>query len=256
MTDIYMGCASGTTRKVLRTLEEPRVMLSYTTRHNTPWPVDSLFVDSGGYSLMAGGGNHGPVADYAAYIERFAPDRWVVQDYPCEPDVLEDNNATVAEHQDLTTERTLDILDLRDERDLPGRCYAVVQGWDVSDYTDHLTDLRDHGVLSDADGLGIGSVCRRHAAGDLREILLSVAAQVDLPVHAFGVKQNVLQYPEVVRELDSVDTQSYNSYPDRRHGDTFKNVAHAYLKQRAALRDMVKAAEGQRGLSEFRGGTP
>lgn len=56
---VFFGAAGGSAQKALRMLGESNVMLSYQTKNNRPWDgIETLFIDSGGYSLMLAEGTH------------------------------------------------------------------------------------------------------------------------------------------------------------------------------------------------------
>jgi hypothetical protein len=237
----YFGAASGSSRKALRKLEEPNVMLNYATKNNEPWRgIERLFIDSGGYSFMKGKGEY--TTSDAAYLDFIAeqePELWALRDYPCEPDVLAEHGRSVRDHQCKTTDRHASLLNMAADRDLPGQPLAVLQGWGVDDYLTHLDGLRARGLLTDY--VGIGSVCRRNQEAAIREVILAVADAVPAgtDLHAFGVKASVLSYPDVRAALTSADSQSYDFRKrwsvlnQRGAGKTdWRDSAYHYLRQR------------------------
>lgn len=240
----YFGASSGSSRKALRILNEPNVMLNYATKNNTPWDgIDRLFIDSGGYSFMKGMGEFETSDDeYIDFIEEHDPELFALRDYPCEPEVLEEHDRTISEHQRRTTERHRSLWDICDDRDVDAERLSVLQGWAVGDYLDHLDDLRDYGVLSDY--VGIGSVCRRNRETEIRRIILSVreALPSKHDLHAFGVKSSVLKHADVADALASADSQSYEMQAQwgtlRELGagkKTWRDSAFEYLRQRRRL---------------------
>jgi hypothetical protein len=244
----YFGAASGSSRKALRKLEEPNVMLNYATKNNEPWDrIDSLFIDSGGYSFMKGKGEYGTSdTEYLDYIQRHRPEVFALRDYPCEPDVLDEHGRTVREHQQMTTERHASLLEMIEDRDITGQPLSVLQGWEVPDYVRHLDELRDRGLLTRY--VGIGSVCRRHREAEIREIIKQVASELPprTDVHAFGVKANVLEFADVRDVLSSADSQSYEFRKqwavlhDLGPGKTsWKDSAFHYLQQRQQIRKLL-----------------
>lgn len=244
----YFGAASGSSRKALRELMEPNVMLNYATKNNQPWDgIDRLFIDSGGYSFMKGKGEYTSTnAEYLDFLEAHDPELFALRDYPCEPDVLESHGRTVKDHQRSTTERHRELLDQLGERDLSGQAVSVLQGWTVDDYIRHVDELADEGLLTDY--VGIGSVCRRNREAEIREIILAVrdALPPSMRIHAFGVKGSVLQYADVRDALASADSQSYEmqaqwgTLRDLGTGSkTWRDSALEYLKQRRRIRAIV-----------------
>lgn len=259
----YFGAASGSSRKALRQLEEPHVMLNYATKMNTPWGgINRLFIDSGGYSFMKGKGEYGTSnAAYLDFIAEHEPEVWALRDYPCEPDVLAEHGRSVRDHQCKTTARHVDLLDAADDRTLPGRPVSVLQGWDVDDYLTHLDDLRERGALTDY--VGIGSVCRRNQDATIREIVLTVADALPAgtDIHAFGVKASVLRFPDVRAALRSADSQSYEFrkqwavLQERGTGESgWRDSAYHYLRQRNEILRLIAgdadASSQQTTLSE------
>jgi hypothetical protein len=247
MTDFtfYFGAASGSSRKALRELHEPNVMLNYATKNNRPWDgIDRLFIDSGGYSFMKGKGEYGTTdSEYLDFIEDHEPHLYALRDYPCEPDVLDEHGRTVRDHQRLTTERHVSLLSKLQGRDIPGQPLSVIQGWTRSDYLTHIDELRENDALTDY--VGIGSVCRRNQEAEIRRIILAVrdAVPTETDLHAFGVKGSVLRYPDVRRALSSADSQSYEMQAqwgvlhDLGAGSkTWRDSALEYLKQKRRVR--------------------
>lgn len=237
MTDdftFYFGAASGSSRKALRMLEEPNVMISYATKNNRPWPgIESLFIDSGGYSLMLQTGEHDPVDEYIEYVREVEPEYYALQDYPCEPEILQEYDRTVEDHIVATTNRAIKNLD----RDAPGTPVPVLQGWKLEDYVACIDDFRKYGILP-AEKVGIGSVCRRHAQKDIAEIIRYVDSEVDANLHAFGVKTSVLKLEGIRSALSSADSLAYDYAAQyNQPTDTWRSRALEYLKMKMKLEE-------------------
>jgi len=253
VTDLtfYFGAASGSSRKALRKLDEPNVMLNYATKNNRPWGgIDRLFIDSGGYSFMKGKGEYETTnKEYLRFICEYEPELWALRDYPCEPEVLREHGRTVEDHQQLTTDRHRELLDLYGDPNhtVPGQPIAVLQGWSVDDYRRHIEQMQAAGTLTEY--VGIGSVCRRNREKEIREIVLTV--RKELPgwvdgLHAFGVKGSVLQYPRLREALTSADSQSYEMQArwgvlhDMDAGSkTWRDSALEYLRQKRRIRTIL-----------------
>lgn len=250
----YFGAACGSSRKALRQLEEPNVMLNYATKNNEPWDgIDRLFVDSGGYSFMVGKGEY-ETSDrrYLKHIREHRPAIFALRDYPCEPDVLDEHDRTVADHQQRTLARHINLLDLIGETPVPSDPVAVLQGWSVEEYLDCVELFRDHGVLTDY--VGIGSVCRRNQEAEIRRVILAVADALPpgTDIHAFGVKGSVLKYPDVRSALTSADSMSYNfaaqwsALKSKGEGHfSFRDAALEYLKQKRRIETLLLAEEDE-----------
>jgi len=241
---VYFGASSGSTRKVLRELKEPDVMINYATRDNTPFnTIKRLFTDSGGYSFMHKKGEYDTTdRHYLEYVERHDPHVWALRDYPCEAAVLDKHGRTVDDHQRMTLDRHRSLMDLKDDYDITGTPMAVLQGWTGPEYVSHMDAMRDAGVLTDL--VGVGSVCRRDATDQILDVLHAVndALPSGATIHAFGVKTDVLR-GDIPDKLRSVDTHSYDyraRYHCVEHFDSkgWRDVAYHYLKQR----DKIKRA--------------
>jgi len=213
---MYWGTGSGSASKTLRVMEEPNVMISYTTAQQ-PWNgIDNLFIDSGGYSLMLETGEHGPVSDYFEYVSEVDASIVALQDYPCEPEILEEYNRTVEQHQQLTIERAVKNLNYIEDHGIEATPMAVLQGWETEDYIRCIDRFRNAGVLTDY--VGIGTVCRRNATSEIQDIVLCINKELpSRKLHAFGVKKEILTLNDVRAALDSVDTTAwyYNMYGEK-----------------------------------------
>lgn len=237
----YYGAANGQSRKALRKMEEPRVMINYATKNNQPWDaIEELFVDSGGYSFMLGKGEYQtPAADYLDYVEAHQPSLYVLRDYPCEQEVLDEHDRSVDDHQRMTVNAHRRCWDEADDRAIKGQRVSVLQGQTVDDYLRHADQLRDHGVL--ADYVGIGSVCGREDISDIRRIILTIATNVDADLHAFGVKRrSLLQFSDVVEALSSADSLAYDkrgqyaAFEDNRPHN-WREDAYQYLRYKRRI---------------------
>ena len=242
--DIYYGAASGQQRSALRRLEPEGVIISYATHNNKPFEGDyDLFVDSGGYHhMMSGSGEYGqPDEKYIEYVKGHDPKRWVLRDYPCEPDLLKKLNRTVRQQQNRTTNHHRALLSKID-RDLEKKAVTVLQGWTRGEYLSHLDELQEAGLLTDH--VGIGSVCRRGYDREIANIVLTIrdGLPANVTLHAFGVKGSVLRFKEVVDALDSVDSAAYSygvAHFDNHNGHTWRDAARSYLNWRKQLTERM-----------------
>lgn len=243
----YFGAASGGSRKALRRLQEPNVMISYATQNNQPWDgIDNLFIDSGGYSLMLDEGEHPPVEEYLGYVRDVEPAYYALQDYPCEPDILEEYGRTVEDHIDRTVDRHIECLDHGGS----GEPVPVLQGWELDDYMDCIDAFRDHGLLP-AGRVGIGSVCRRHAEMDIRDIIVAVSEEIDAGLHGFGVKTSVLNIPGVASVLESADSLAYDMAARYNHGTgRWEANAIEYLRMKMKIEAAIEFDDDQQTLME------
>lgn len=257
MTDVggvrmYFGTGSGSARKALWKMEEPHIMISAQTKMN-PWEgIDDLFVDSGGYSLMIERGEHPPAETYLDTVESYGATRFAVQDYPCEPDILETYGRTVKEHQRYTTERTRECIDLANRRDMDATPVAVVQGWEVEDYVRHVTELEDRNLLTEH--VGIGSVCRRGQSQEIQNIIERVheAAPDGTKLHAFGVKNDILSDSDTREYLHSADTTAwyFRNYDSMTQvNETWQDMVSLFLEYRSRLHDIATSEHDSQQLT-------
>lgn len=250
----YFGCASGSSRKALRKMEEPNVMISFATANNTPFKtIDDLFIDSGGYSAIQDTGEYDASdAAYLNYLADHAPERYVLRDYPCEPDLLWQLGRTVGEHQQRTTQHHRQLLAVHEQRGLAAEPVAVLQGWTPEQYLSHLDDLRDAGVLTPT--VAIGSVCRRHETTTVSTIIHRIrdalGSRHDL--HAFGVKTSVLRVPGVVDALDSADSTAYDFRARMQDAQsTWREQVYHYLCMKREIEAIRARGTGQRSLHQY-----
>lgn len=214
----YYGCASGSSRKALRKMEESHVMVSYATKNNGSLGTESVhFTDCGGAPDSFKDGDMAETGDYVTsddayldYVTETGADLWSLRDYPCESDVLETHDRAVADHQRMTIDRHRSLIDLAADRGIDGQPVAVVQGWTVDDYLEHIDAHREAGTLTDY--VGIGSICRRNADDEIQDIILAVrdALPARCRIHAFGVKLPVLEKSGVLDALASADSCAYD----------------------------------------------
>lgn len=221
-------------------------------RATTPWALDS-----GGFTeLNLYGKWHTTPEEYVASVRRYNDElghlEWASpQDWMCEPWVVAKTGLSVAEHQARTVENYLTLIDLAP--DLP--FVPVLQGWELDDYHAHADAYAAAGVdLTEQPVVGIGSVCRRQATGQIAGIFDSLRAR-GLRMHGFGVKSaGLAQYAD---NLVSADSLAW-SYGARR--DANKGIRHCSKKTCAnclhyalAWRDRVLRGLETRQLSLFGG---
>lgn len=188
------------------------------------WPVRSSpgwAIDSGAYIALSGTNRQSPwwldAETYASKILSFAtdsgwpPDFVAPQDWPCEPSVRKVTGATVREHQQLTLENYLFLVD-----EWPWLPWIpVLQGWDADDYRVHERMYLDAGVdLAGAHRVGVGSICRR---GHLPEIVEVIGqfAESGYRLHGFGIKTTAL--PVIGHLLRSADSMAWSYHARRNH---------------------------------------
>ena len=177
---------------------------------NLPRAVAPWALDSGGFTEIAKYGRwETSPRDYVREVRRFQKGvghmTWAApQDWMCEPAMLEKTGLTVAEHQRRTTRSYLDLREAAP--DVPW--IPVVQGWEHDDYVRHVEEYRTQGVrLEDLPVVGVGSVCRRQASTEIRDIFRSLHAR-GLKMHGFGVKMHGLELS--AQYLTSADSMAWS----------------------------------------------
>jgi len=174
-------------------------------------------LDSGGFSELSMFGEwHTTPAAYVTAVDRYDRQigqlRWAApQDWMCEPFVLTKTGLTVAEHQRRTVANFLELRELWSRRQAaaaphrrPCPFIPVLQGWTVEDYW-RCADLYDRaGVhLAGYPLVGLGSVCRRQATGEIGLIVRSLGQT--LPLHGFGCKTaGLARYGRWLASADSM----------------------------------------------------
>lgn len=176
-------------------------------RRTLPRAVCSWALDSGGFTELSLYGRWETTpAEYADAVALYAREvgnlEWAVpQDWMCEPMMLQTTGRTVAEHQERTVANYLELRAMAPR--LP--FVPVLQGWTLADYH-RCVGLYDRaGVDLRAEPLvGLGSVCRRQATGEIGAIVSSLAA-LGLRLHGFGVKvAGLRRYAEHLVSADSM----------------------------------------------------
>lgn len=191
-------------------------------RRRFPKATTSWALDSGGFTELSlyGEWRTSPV-EYVAAVRRYAAElgglAWASpQDWMCEPWITAKTGLSVAEHQARTIANYLQLRDLAPE--LP--FIPVLQGWDEADYHAHADAYAAAGIdLTAQDVVGVGSVCRRQATGQIAAILDGLWAR-GLRMHGFGVKTAGLAlYADDLVSADSL-AWSYSARVDARHPAT------------------------------------
>jgi hypothetical protein len=215
-------------------------------RRRLPRAAIRWALDSGGFTeLRLHGGWRTTPTEYVAAIRRYSDEigrlEWAApQDWMCEPFMLAKTGLTVAEHQLRTVENYLELRSLAPE--LP--FVPVLQGWSLDDYRRCVELYQQTGVDLAAEPLvGVGSVCRRQATGEIEAIVHSLAA-MGLRLHGFGVKAGgLVRYADCLASADSLawsfEARRAAPLPDCSHA----NCANC-LRYAAAWRERTLARLG------------
>jgi hypothetical protein len=186
------------------------------TRRRLPVARAGCALDSGGFSELSLYGRwHTTPTAYAAAIARYRDHigslEWAApQDWMCEPAIIAKTGRTVLDHQHATV---ASVLELRARVD-GVRVVPVLQGWRLGDYLRCADLYHDAGIdLAREPLVGLGSVCRRQATGEIAAITAALAGE-GIALHGFGVKTAGLA--RYARRLASADSMAW-SYNARRH---------------------------------------
>lgn len=172
-------------------------------RARAPWALDS-----GGFSVLSKHGGYPTTnREYAAEVRRWHDEigmlEWAaVQDWMCEPVMIERTGLSVAEHQRRTV---ASYAELRFDVGVGLPWVPVLQGYTHADYLRCL-DLYDAAGfnLRELPLVGIGSVCRRQSTADAEVIIRDLTAR-GLRLHGFGFKMGGLtRCRDVLASADSL----------------------------------------------------
>lgn len=185
-------------------------------------------LDSGGFSEIS---KHGrwtvSPEQYVGEVRRYRDEvgnlEWAaIQDWMCEPFIVEKTGLSVVEHQRLTIQSYDTLSALAPE--IPWT--PVVQGFERDEYLRHVEMYSSRGYdLSKLPIVGIGSVCRRQGTKGAEDIVRELA-RGGLKVHGFGFK--TLGLRKVHDALESADSMAW-SFNARKNpgipGHTHKSCA-------------------------------
>jgi hypothetical protein len=186
------------------------LMVSHRTlrpRKRLPRAAGPWALDSGGFTELGLHGRwHTTAAEYAEAVARYQAEvgrlAWAApQDWMCEPAMLARTGLSVARHQALTVDNYCTLRQLA-----PGLpVIPVVQGWDLPSYLACVDRYAASGVdLTAAPLVGLGSVCRRQASGEIAAIAAALV-RAGLRLHGFGVKlRGLAGYADLLESADSL----------------------------------------------------
>jgi len=176
-------------------------------RAKGPW-----ICDSGGFSELK---KHGrwtvSTEQYVDDVRAFVSDVGKLQaaaamDWMCESDQLARTGLKVKDHQRLTVDNYLELVDLDPE--LPW--FPVLQGWSLGEYLDHVDLYTKAGVkLEKLPLVGLGSVCTRQDTVRVGFLIQDLASQ-GIRLHAFGFRVGGLMFKPVRDALTSADSMTWS----------------------------------------------
>lgn len=170
-------------------------------------------LDSGGFSEIAiyGEWKTTPkeysrnVSEWSGRIGRM---KWAaIQDWMCEPFMIEKTGKSLQEHQELTIKSYLDLYSINNQI-----CWVpVLQGWHIGDYISHVEQYAKAGInLSQFSTVGIGSVCRRQGTKEAEQIINELSL-LGIKLHGFGFKfGGLIKCSDLLVSADSL-AWSYNA---------------------------------------------
>lgn len=180
-----------------------------------PHAAGKWALDSGGFSeLQIHGRWTVSAADYVERVRRYRDEigglQWAaIQDWMCEPFMIEKTGLSIREHQIRSVESLVTLRSMAP--DLPWA--PVLQGWTGGDYLDCAELYESRGFdLRDESIVGVGSVCRRQHTINAARILMQLH-DIGLRLHGFGFKQQGLL--QAADSLESADSLAW-SYAARR----------------------------------------
>ena len=187
-------------------------------------PICDWALDSGGFSqLRLHGGWTITSSEYVDDLERFSEMSglmWAApMDWMCEPFMVKKTGLTVVEHMMNTVDNFNEIRSLRPEVHV----IPVLQGWELDDYIQCHKMYEESGVnLSQEPLVGIGSICRRQAGGEIEDIVRHFSDQ-GLSLHGFGVKiKGMKRYGPYLTSADSM-AWSFRARYNREHCSKHKD---------------------------------
>lgn len=133
------------------------------------------------------------------------PPRFVaIQDWPCEPQVIERRGGTVRQRQQWTLESYLHLS----EEFYMVPWLPILQGWHPWQYVEHFDMYARAGIDLRGQLVGIGSVCRRGSQTGVARVL-GTLAPLGMKMHGFGVSINGLRLAGHL--LASADSQAWSA---------------------------------------------
>jgi len=170
-----------------------------------PWALDS-----GGFTELSLYGEwRTPPEQYAREVadwsKRIGMMRWAaIQDWMCEPFMIEKTGLSVKIHQRRTIESYLHLDSINPEVNwLP-----VIQGYKKEEYMEHYFMYRDAGIrLDHLPSVGLGSICRRQGTIEAMQIARSLW-QMGVKLHGFGLKKEGLRI--AARYFKSADSMAWS----------------------------------------------
>lgn len=171
-----------------------------------PWALDS-----GGFTELQLHGHWTVSAKQYAqeaeeWVDRIGSMKWAaIQDWMCEPFMIEKTGLTIRHHQERTIASYLELTSLSQKVNF----IPIIQGFAIDDYFHCVELYQSSGIdLTKADIVGVGSICRRQGTNEAAEILNKLAG-LGLKIHGFGLKTAALTGP-ASKALASADSMAWS----------------------------------------------
>lgn len=180
-------------------------------RKRLPTAIGRWALDSGGFTELAMfAGWQTSKEQYAEEVVCYQEeirnmDFASIQDWMCEPVMIERTGLSVRGHQERTVQSLIDLQALA-----PGVPWCpVIQGFSVDEYLECVELYGSAGIdLSQFDRVGVGSVCRRQATREAVDIF-SALRVFGLKLHGFGLKAGFIK-TAVACKVESSDSLSWS----------------------------------------------
>ena len=195
-------------------------------RRKSDFKCKTWILDSGAFSQVSTLGDHSLTAgEYAKEINRWSRcgilDRAVTQDYMCEDFILKELGRTVEEHQAMTIEDYINLVQETKNMDVP--IMPVLQGYDPEEYSKHVQDYGS--LLKENAWVGVGSICKRNSNPESVQSVLEAILKIrpDLRLHGFGIKKTCLQDSAIRDRLFSADSMAW-SYKSKEKENPYQAI--------------------------------
>ena len=195
-------------------------------KRKSDFKCKTWIMDSGAFSQISTAGDHLLTAgEYAEQINRWSRCgilvRAVSQDYMCEDFILKELGRTVKEHQAMTIENYIDLVQETKDLDVP--IMPVLQGYEPEEYAQHVQDYGS--LLKEHAWVGVGSICKRNSNPESVADVLNAIHELrpDLRLHGFGIKKTCLQDASIRDRLFSADSMAW-SYKSKQKENPYEAI--------------------------------
>lgn len=165
-------------------------------------------LDSGGFTELSMNGFWSITPkQYIKEVELFSKEigqlSWAASmDYMCEPFVLKKTGLALQIHQERTIDNFIELRTLNPSLPIA----PVLQGFQIHEYFEHLNDYMIRGVdLLKEETVGVGSVCRRQASDEIKDLITKLHSFGMNNLHGFGIKMaGISKIGHLLKSSDSM----------------------------------------------------